>query len=152
MEHISFPPEDLLQERRQVFRDFLELREHDHSFPFLVYGLADILQHQELPALLHGIGGLPQVLIRMVADLLQLHDGGEDDAAALDALHLIDHLLHVRHRFPVEDDLLPAQRHIVHALQLLRQIRDDFFVRLHPPEHEGRYHCLQSHVALRMLV
>ena len=65
----------------------------------------ELAQHQELPAFLHRVSGLPQELIRMVADLLQLHDGGEDDPAAL---YTLEPLVPVR--FPEQGAFRHRQR------------------------------------------
>ena len=95
VEHKSLCLEDLCQKCRQVFRDLLELRKHKHTFAFFVNGCADFLQHGELPAFLHGKCLLPQILVGMVADLLQPDDRSHDQSSALDSVRFLQPFLQI---------------------------------------------------------
>ncbi len=72
----------------------------------------------------------------MVADLLELGHGRQDQSAALDAVGALDPVHHVRDNRLIERGLLAGQRaHHLH-LDLGRQVGDDRGVSLKPAQHE----------------
>ena len=74
----------------------------------------------------------------MVADLLELHHGGEHQAAPLHAFGLVDAVQHVVDHGLVERGLLAGQGAERLHLELVRQVGDDRPVGLQPPQHERR--------------
>ena len=140
----------LLEDVLQDVAHLLELGEHQG----LLAGLDDSVE--ERLEVLHLAGSealelvpVVEVLRRMVADLLEVEDHLQHDAASLeqglvvsrgdaaDGLHvLLDGLL-------VERGLLRRERRILVLLNLVRKIGDDRAVGLEPPDEEGRSYSLE---------
>ena len=87
--------------------------------------------------------GLVQILDRVVAYLLELHQHTQHQAAPLDAFtlgHSAQRVLH--HRF-VQCGLLFGQAAVDLGLYLVGQVLDDTWVGLHPAQDKGANHRLQ---------
>jgi len=93
MKHHAFVLEDLLEECPQRFRHFLELGEDQHALALLQNGLAYFLQSCEFPAVLGIEYFLPQVLIGVIANLLEFHKRRQNKSAPLDAFFGVFQLL-----------------------------------------------------------
>ena len=86
-----------------------------------------------------------QELRRVVADLLEPQERGQDQAPALDALRLLQLLCDVLDDGLVEGRLLGRERAIHLLLDLVRQIVDDPLVGLDAAQDEGLHQLLQGH-------
>ena len=97
------------EECRQRRGRLLELGEDQRLF--LPGGdlLGDVAQARELAAVLFGPGAVAEPLRGMIADLLEPHEEGQHDAAALDALGSLELLGEILHRLLIERRLLAAQ-------------------------------------------
>ena len=87
---------------------------------------------------------LAQEVRGVVADLLQLHQRAQHQAAAADALGLVDALEHVVDHLLVERRLLGRQRDLLARLDQRRQVADDVRVGLQSPQDERPHQLAQA--------
>src|SRR4051812_35530373 len=80
MQDEAGPPEYRAQERRQRRRCLLELGEDEGLLLSGCKDLRDVAQTRELAAVLLCPGAVAEPLRWMIADLLQPHQGGQDNA------------------------------------------------------------------------
>ena len=73
-------------------------------------------------------------LVRVVADLLELHELGQDEPSALYAVGFLKFLGQVAYGLFIEGGLLPAQRAEGRHLDLFGQVGDDSLVGLEPAQ------------------
>ena len=107
--------------------------------------LAQLAQPIELAAVRGRIGAVSEPLRGVVADLFEPGEKGQDDAAALNALHLrgLQPFRQIRHRLLIQRRLPPGERAERRHLGLLRQVGDDAFVGLEPPQDVGPHQAPQ---------
>ena len=87
----------------------------------------------------------------MVAQLLEFHQGGQDQPLALDSLGIRQGRLQLRNHLLVEDHLLPAQGRIGLHLDFFREVRDHRFVGFEPPENIRAHHFPEPGVPRRIV-
>ena len=88
MEHKAFLSEDLRQEDGERLGHFAELREHEDAVLTRGDLLAELGEPLEFAALLALPDPVARELGGMVADLLELEEGGEYEASSLHAARL----------------------------------------------------------------
>src|SRR5215470_9262835 len=79
----------------------------------------------------------------MVADLLESHEEGKDDALALNSVDAVELVGEILHRPLVERRLSAAQRAEGFDLGLVGQVRDDVLVGLQAPQNIGAHQVAQ---------
>ena len=152
VENVARHTKHVREEVRQRSGHLLELRKYQHPLPLVPNGPAQLPQHGQFAAVLLVETLLAQILVGVVANLFQLHNSTQHQTLPADALRLLQAALHIRHGLAVQHCLLFRQGHMLHHLQLFRQVGDDPPVGLHPPEQEGGRHGPQAGVALGPLV
>ncbi len=80
---------------------------------------------------------MPTSLVRVVADLLELHELGQDEPPALHAVGFLEFLGQLAYGLLIEGGLLPAQRAEGRHLDLFGQVGDDSLVGLEPAQDVG---------------
>ena len=112
------------------------LREQQRLLPRGEHLIEGLLHARQLPRASSQAAAVFEELRRVVADLLELGHGRQDQSAALDAIGALDAVHHVRDDRLVERGLFAGQRaHHLH-LDLGRQVGDDRRVGLQPAQHE----------------
>ncbi len=108
MQDEAGPPEDRAEEGRQRRRRLLELSEDKRLLLPGGKDLRDIAQTRELAAVLLRPGTVAESLRWMIADLLQPHQGGQDDAPSPHSIRSFDLVGQIRDRLLVKRCLLTA--------------------------------------------
>ena len=83
------------------------------------------------------VSTIPSELRGVIANLFQPHQVRQDDPAPLDAVNLVDLLGQFFDRLLIQSSLLFAQSAKGIDFCFLRQIGDDVFVSLEPPQDIG---------------
>ena len=125
VEHEAGPAEEPGEVLRERPGHLAELGEHERLLLPRGELLDQLGQPRELAAVLRRAAAVAEPLGRMVADLLEAQQGGEDRAAPLDALRRAQAALELLHRLLVERGLLPGQAAERAHLGLVRQVGDD---------------------------
>ena len=129
-----------------------ELREDQRP----VADFVDLFEHLGEAGQLAGTAGdgrtVVQELRRVVADLLELQQGSQNEPFALDTLALVERTRRLLDDSPVEGGLLFGQRGEDVHLQLLGQIIDDGLIRLHATQDERPGQPFQPVRGLRIAV
>ena len=143
VEHQPGPTEQRGEEPGQRLGDLAELRENEH----LLLPGRDLLGDLRQPAKLAAPVG--RVVVRaghlrgMIADLLQPHELGQNDAPALDPVRGLQLLGEIVDRLLVEGRLVLAQRAVGFHLRLIREVGDHPLVGLQPPQDVGPHEVAQ---------
>ena len=121
----------------------MKLRKYQHAFLTFDHGLADLLQPLELAAVSRIVVVLTQELSRVITNLLELHQRGQDHSVAFNAFRRFESLLEIVQRPFVKRDLFLRQTAFSSHLRLVRQIRDDAWIGLESPQDIGTHECAE---------
>ena len=121
-----------------------ELSEDQGAVPCGQCFLQHLAQARQLARASGDRGVVSQELGRVVADLLELGKGRQDQAAALDALGGFQFFFDFLHHGRIEGSLLPAQVAKHFHLQLFGQIADDLLIGFEPAQDKGTGEPLQT--------
>ena len=152
MQHEPGAPEDLAEKRRQRRGHLAELGEDQHLLLLGRDHLGDLAQPRPLAAVGLRPGAVAQPLRRMVADLLEAHQGRQHEALARDALRVFELLGQFLHRLLVERGLLAAELAEGLDLGLVGQVGDDRLVGLQAPQDVRPHQLAQGAVGVVRLV
>ena len=143
MQDEAGPPEHRAEKGREWCGRFLELGEDQRLLLSRGDFLGEVAQARELAAVLFRPCAVAEPLGRVVADLLQPHEQGKDDAAPLYAVGLFKLTGEIVHCLLVKRSLLAAERAEGLYLGLIGKIRDDALVGLQTPQNIGAHQLAQ---------
>ena len=134
VKHEPGPPEHALEKLGEGAGDLAELGENKRLLLAFAKLFAERGQALKLAALLGRVVAGADQLGRMVADLLELHELGEDEPAPLDAVGFLELLGQIAYGLLIEGGLLPAQSAEGRHLDLFGQVGDHSLVGLEPAQ------------------
>ena len=123
-------PNTLWRNCEKRARNLAKLRKNQHLFLALTQLVAELRQTLKLAALRRRKVARADQMVRMVADLLELHELGQDDSPAFDAVGIFKFLFKIAHGLLVKGSLFAAQRTKGRHLNLLGEVGDDALVGL----------------------
>ncbi len=135
---------DLFQEVMEGFCHFFELGENKDLLSFFIDGFADFTKSLKFAALFFFKSSGPEVLVRMIADLLELHQRRKDQALSLNPFCFLDGFSNVLNQLSIEKDLFSDKGGIDLHLHLFREVGDDRLVGLEAPQNVRVYDLAQS--------
>ena len=143
------PPEHARQERRQRVGGLAELGEHQRLLLLGGDRLGDLAQPGQLAASLLVPRAVAEPLRRVIADLLEAHEVGQDQPAPLDALPAAgEHAFQLLDGLLIERRLRARQQAERLDLGLVRQIGHDRAVGLETAQEIGLDQAAQRRVRL----
>jgi hypothetical protein len=122
------PAEDAVEVSGEGACHFLKLGENERLFLAAGYFFRQFAEACEFPAVVRVEGVIAQPLARVIADLFEPHEEGEDQSASLDATGIAQFLGQVVHAFLIEGGLLAAQAAGDRQFCFIWEVGDDMAV------------------------